>query len=106
MGRPKKLLETPPDLKNLVTVAFAEDMELAEQHKRQLLENSIPAAIEPLSDQKKMPMAEVAVMVPEEFLEQAYTFLARQAAVMISSIWSLARMARPVSSGMMKTNTF
>lgn len=80
MGRPRKLQETPADIKNLVTVAFAEDMELAEQYKRQLLENSIPAAIEALSDQKKMPMAEVAVMVPEEFLEQAYTFLSRQAA--------------------------
>jgi hypothetical protein len=80
MGRPKKLLDTPSDIKNLVTVAYAEDMELAEYYKRMLLDNSIPVAIQQIPQGEKTLFSDIAVMVPEEFLDAAYNFLARQAA--------------------------
>jgi hypothetical protein len=80
MGRPKKLLDTPADIKNLVTVAYAEDMELAEYYKRMLLDSNIPVAVRRIPDGEKTPFSDIAVMVPEEFIDQAYSFLARQAA--------------------------
>ena len=80
MGRPKKLLETPANIANLVTVAYAEDMELAEYYKRMLLESSIPTAIQRIPRGEKTKFSDIAVMVPEEFIDQAYSFLARQAA--------------------------
>lgn len=80
MGRPKKLLDTPVDIKNLVTVAYAEDMELAEYYKRLLLDSSIPVAIKRIPDGEKTQFSDIAVMVPEEFIDQAYSFLTQQAA--------------------------
>jgi hypothetical protein len=80
MGRPKKLLDTPVDIKNLVTVAYAEDLELAEYYKRLLLDNSIPVAINQIPKGEKTHFSDIAVQVPEEFIDQAYNFLARQAA--------------------------
>jgi hypothetical protein len=80
MGRPRKLLDTPADIKNLVTVAYAEDMDLAEYYKRMLLDNSIPVAVKRVPDSEKTQFSDIAVMVPEEFIDQAYSFLAQQAA--------------------------
>jgi hypothetical protein len=80
MGRPKKLLDTPTDVKNFVTVAYAEDMELAEHYKRLLLDSSIPVAIKRVPSGEKTQFSDIAVMVPEEFIDQAYSFLAKQAA--------------------------
>lgn len=80
MGRPKKLLESPTDVKNFVTVAYAEDMELAEYYKRMLLDNSIPVAVKRIPNGEKTRFSDIAVLVPEEFIDHAYSFLARQAA--------------------------
>jgi hypothetical protein len=80
MGRPRKLThEMTTDLKDLVTVAYVEDMELAERYRFMLLESSIPAVIQKAQSTGSQKFSDIALQVPEEFVDQAYTFLTQQA---------------------------
>jgi len=61
-----------------VTVAFAEDMDLARQYKKMLEENGIPAVVrQPDSEGAASPG--IAVLVPEEVLDEAHSLIASQA---------------------------
>lgn len=62
----------------LVTVAFAEDIELARQYKRMLEENGITAVIRQ-PDAEGAASPGIAVLVPEEVLDQAHSLIASQA---------------------------
>jgi hypothetical protein len=65
-------------LKDYVTVAFAEDLELARQHKQMLEENGIPSVVKPPEgDSGSSPG--IAVLVSEEDLDQAHDLIASQA---------------------------
>lgn len=67
-----------PSVQAFVTVAFAEDLDLARQHKKLLEENGIRAMIKQPED---VPggMPGIAVLVSEEDLDQAHTLIASQA---------------------------
>ena len=80
MGRPKKLTHAmPTDLKDLVTVAYVEDMELAERYRFMLLESSIPVVIHKSQSSGSPKFSDIALQVPEEFIDQAYNLLTQQA---------------------------
>jgi len=63
--------------KELVTVAFAEDLELARRNKALLEENGIYARIKELADSSDTP--QVAVLVREEDLDEAHALIASHA---------------------------
>jgi len=80
MGRPRKLTHSmPTDLKDLVTVAYVEDMELAERYRFMLLENSIPVKIKKSESSGQTKFSDIALQVPEDFVDQAYNLLAQNA---------------------------
>ena len=59
---------------DFVTVAFAEDMELARQYKDMLAESNIPAAIKSQNDSSS-GFPGIAVMVAEEHLDEAHVLI-------------------------------
>ena len=67
-----------PSVQEFVTVAFAEDLDLARQHKKMLEENGIRAVIKQPED---VPGGSpgIAVLVSEEDLDQAHALIASQA---------------------------
>ncbi len=80
MANHRKRKETRQNsLKEFVTVAFAEDMELAKQYKKLLNDGDIPAAV------KSQPDATggfpgIAVMVPEDHIDEAHVLIESQGA--------------------------
>jgi hypothetical protein len=66
-------------LKEFVTVAFAEDMELAQEYKKLLNEGDIPAAIKTQPD-TATGFPGIAVMVPEDHLDEAHVLIESQGA--------------------------
>ncbi len=79
-NRKKKKRQAGSALKDLVTVAFAEDMDLAKQYKKVLNENEIPAAVRSKSD-PALNYQGVAVLVPEDFLDEAHVIIESQASM-------------------------
>lgn len=80
MARRRINKETSIALKNLVTVAFAEDVDLAKQYRDLLKESDIPAVV------KRQPEAassynSIAVMVPEDFLDEAHVIIQSQSSM-------------------------
>ena len=61
-------------LKEFVTVAFAEDLDLAKQYKKLLNDNNIPSAIKTQSESSSS-FPGIAVMVPEDFLDEAHVLI-------------------------------
>jgi hypothetical protein len=75
--RSKKPHKSPAKLEGYVVVAFAEDMEQATEYKSILEANDISATItEPQADE--IGSKEIAVMVPEEFLDEAHVIIESQ----------------------------
>ncbi len=66
-------------LRDFVTVAFAEDMELAKQYKKMLNESEISAVIKPPSGSSSS-FPGIAVMVPEDNLDEAHVLIESQGA--------------------------
>jgi len=63
-------------VQELVTVAFAEDMEQAQDYRQLLRENDIPAVIKKTT---RTPDAQgFAVMVPEDYLDEAHVIIESQ----------------------------
>ena len=79
-NRKKKTSETGTVLKGLVTVAFAEDVDLATHYKELLNDNDIPAAIKTRPN-PELPFQGVAVMVPEDHLDEAHVIIANQSSM-------------------------
>ncbi len=73
----RKKNSAPTSLKELVTVAFAEDLDLAKQYKKLLNENDIPASIKSQADDNP-GFPGVAVMVPEDYLDEAHVLIESQ----------------------------
>ena len=75
--RSKKAQKSQAKVQGFVAVAFVEDLEQAGNYKALLEVNDIPAAI---SEQHEHSVAseEIAVMVPEDFLDEAHVIIESQ----------------------------
>ena len=74
MSRRKKKNQGQTSLKEFITVAFAEDMDLAKQYKQMLCDEDIPVAIKESCD-TATHFSGVAVMVPEDYLDEAHLLI-------------------------------
>jgi len=75
--RNKKGQKSQAKLEGYVVVAFAEDMEQATEYKTILKANDISAAIAE-QDEHAIGSKEIAVMVHEEFLDEAHVIIESQ----------------------------
>jgi len=75
--RSKKNQKSHANLEGHVVVAFAEDMEQAQEYKTLLEANDIPATISE-HDDHAIAAREIAVMVSEEFLDEAHVVIESQ----------------------------
>ncbi len=66
-------------VKEYVTVAFAEDIDLARQYEKLLAEHEIPAVVKNQNRSQEEDVSGIAVMVPEEFLDEAYVLISEEA---------------------------
>lgn len=75
--RSKKAQKSQAKVQGFVVVAFVDDLEQAGDYKALLEVNDIPAAI---SEQHEHSVAskEIAVMVPEDFLDEAHVIIESQ----------------------------
>lgn len=78
-NRHRKKQESQASLKEFVTVAFAEDMELAKEYKQLLNEGDIPAVIKTQQDAGS-GFPGIAVMVSEDHLDEAHVLIESQGA--------------------------
>ena len=76
-NRHKNKQTSQASLKEFVTVAFAEDMELAKDYKKLLNEGEIPAVIKTQQD-AGTGFPGIAVMVPEDHLDEAHVLIEAQ----------------------------
>jgi hypothetical protein len=77
--RPKKNHKSQAKLEGYVVVVFAEDSEQAREYTSLLESNDIPAVISEHNEQT-VGSSEIAVMVPEEFLDEAHVVIESQQA--------------------------
>ena len=66
-------------VKDYVTVAFAEDLDLARQYSKLLADHDIPSVVKNLGRSQEDGQTGIAVMVPEEFLDEAYVLISEEA---------------------------
>ena len=67
------------DVKEFVTVAFAEDMELARQYQELLEDNEITAKVKRQPNMAESGFSDIAIMVPEESLDEAHALISERA---------------------------
>ena len=79
MPRKEKANSKSADLKECVTVAFAEDMELAKQYQELLRDNGIDAQIKRQPEMAESGFSDIAIVVPEESLDDAHTLVSEKA---------------------------
>ena len=75
--RSKKGQRSQAKLEGYVVVAFAEDMEQAREYKTLLEVNDVAAIISEQQEQS-LGSKEIAVMVPEDFLDEAHVIIESQ----------------------------
>ena len=75
--RSKKGQRSQAKLQGYVVVAFAEDMEQAREYKTLLEVNDVAAIINEQQEQS-LGSKEIAVMVPEDFLDEAHVIIESQ----------------------------
>ena len=73
----KKKQSSRTSVKEFVTVAFAEDMELAKEYKKLLSDENIPVAIKDQPDSSS-GFNGITVLVPEEYLDEAHVLIESQ----------------------------
>ena len=67
------------DVREFVTVAFAEDMELAKQYQELLRNNEIGARIKRQPEMAQSGFSDIAIMVPEDSLDEAHALISEKA---------------------------
>ena len=77
--RSKKGRSSQAKLQGYVVVTFAEDLEQAREYKTLLEVNDVSAIISEQQEQS-LGSKEIAVMVPEEFLDEAHVIIESQQA--------------------------
>jgi len=75
--RPKKTQKSQTKLQDFVIVAFAKDLEQAKDREAVLRNNDIPAIIKQ-QDEEPADSKGIAIMVPEEFLDEAHVVIESQ----------------------------
>jgi hypothetical protein len=75
--RPKKTQESQDESPEFVVVTFAEDMEQARNYETLLRSDNIPAVIKE-QHEHSTDGGGVAVMVPEDFLDEAHVVIESQ----------------------------
>jgi hypothetical protein len=80
--RSKKVHKSQVNLEGYVVVVFAEDTGQAMEYKQLLDNNDIPAVIDEhdKTDHGELNSNEIAVMVPEEYLDEAHVVIESQQA--------------------------
>ena len=73
-SRRKKKHGGQTSLKEFITVAYAEDMDLAKQYKKVLKAEGIPVVIKAQSESSGH-FPGIAVMVPEDYLDEAHVLI-------------------------------
>jgi hypothetical protein len=73
----RKSQKTQIDPKELVVVSFAEDVEQAKEYEALLKSNDIPAMVKERYD-KATDSNEIAVLVPDEFIDEAHVVIESQ----------------------------
>ena len=77
--RSRKTRKTATKLKELVAVVLAEDAEQAKEYQTLLESNDMPVSINEQHDQTTGEVS-FAVMVPEDFIDEAYVVVESQGA--------------------------
>ncbi len=77
--RPQKSRKSQTNLSDLIVVTCAEDMEQAKEYEALLVANGIPATIKE-QDEESANTKSIAVMVPEDYLDEAHVVIESQAA--------------------------
>ena len=75
--RSKKVQKSQAKLQGFVVVAFAKDWEQAREYETLLKVNDIPAVVS-TQDEESVGAKEIAVMVPEDFLDEAHVVIESQ----------------------------
>ena len=75
--RYKKNQKSQTELQDFVVVTFVDDMEQAKEYESLLKTNDIPAVINEQSEQSSGKKG-IAVMVPEDFLDEAHVVIESQ----------------------------
>jgi len=74
--RSRKSHKQQAELQGYVVVTFAEDLDQARDYESLLKVNDVPVVIEEQEDQ--MGNREIAIMVPDEFLDEAHVIIESQ----------------------------
>ncbi len=75
--RSQKAQKSQPELQEFVVVTFAKDLEQARDYETLLKTNDIPATIKE-QDEQSINAKGIAVMVPEDFLDEAHVIIESQ----------------------------
>jgi len=75
--RPKKTQKSQAKLREFVVVVSTDDFEQAEDYKNLLKNNNIPAVIKKQAEQS-INVKSIAVMVPEDLLDEAHVIIESQ----------------------------
>jgi hypothetical protein len=76
--RPKKPQCSRTKPQEFVVVASTEDLEQAREYEALLKNNHIPACVKKLDESRQATSKGIVVMVPEEFLDEAYVIIESQ----------------------------
>ena len=77
--RSKKVQKSQAKLEGYAVVAFTEDIDQAQEYKTLLESNDIPAIVSE-HEEKAIATKEIAVVVPEEYLDEAHVIIESQQA--------------------------
>ena len=75
--QPKKTQRSQAKLQDFVIVTFVEDLEQAKEREALLRNNDIPAVVKQ-QDEESTDTKGIAIMVPEEFLDEAHVVIESQ----------------------------
>ncbi len=78
MTKRRKNKKNQTDLKELVVIAYAEDLEHAKDYETLLKNNEIPVMIKQRENTQTDGQKTIAVMVPEEYADEAHVIVESQ----------------------------
>ncbi len=78
MTKRRKNKKSQTDLKELIVIAYAEDLEHAKDYETLLKNNEIPVMIKQREDAQTGGKKTIAVMVPEEYADEAHVIVESQ----------------------------
>jgi len=76
--RPQKTQKSRTKLRDLVVVTFAGDMDEAKNYETLLKGNDIPAVVREQNIEESQDDKSIAVMVPEDYLDEAHVIIESQ----------------------------